>query len=363
MLDDGPLRAGGVLARRGHRSPLRALLGIGQAGLVAGIAQHRRAQADANAHLVHHVEHAAQALTGLADQVADRPGPTARCPAALAEVQQAVRRAPMAKLVVEAGQRDVVALAAQCAVWRHHPLGDDEQRNAPRAGDELAVRAGDLGQHQVDDVLAQLVLAARDPHLVAAQPVARSQRVTRVFQLRAGGHVGQRGAGLRLGQAHGAKPLAREQPACEDFALALAAMGLQQVGIAGRQHRVGADMDVGRTDEGIGRRLDHAGQLHATEFVVLGRRQHAGLDMGIHCLQRRRRQVHALAIEPRLLGVELPVAGRELLARDALAGVEDGGEGLARVVGKALARREIGRSQPVVKQEFQGVAHGATRLS
>ena len=33
-------------------------------------------------------------------------------------------------------------------------------------------RAGDAGQHQVDDVLGQLVVAAGDPHLAAEEPVA-----------------------------------------------------------------------------------------------------------------------------------------------------------------------------------------------
>ncbi len=47
-------------------------------------------------------------------------------------------------------------------------LGHDEQRDAARARDQLAVLVGDLGQHDVHDVLGQLVVARRDPHLVAA---------------------------------------------------------------------------------------------------------------------------------------------------------------------------------------------------
>jgi hypothetical protein len=70
--------------------------------------------------------------------------------------------------VVQPGQRHVVALAGQLPVGVDQLLGHDEQRNAARARHQLAVRARDLGQHQVDDVLGQLVLAGGDPHLVAA---------------------------------------------------------------------------------------------------------------------------------------------------------------------------------------------------
>ena len=60
-------------------------------------------------------------------------------------------------------------------------------------------RTRDAGQHQVDDVLAQLVVASGDPHLVPEEPVAAAVRL----RFRLGRNVGQRRAGLRLGQAHG----------------------------------------------------------------------------------------------------------------------------------------------------------------
>jgi len=58
----------------------------------------------------------------------------------------------------------------------------------------------------------------------------------------------------------------------------------------------------------------------------------------------------------RLLGIHRAVERRVLLARDALAGVEHGVEGVARMVGKALALGQGLRMQPLVQKEFDGGA-------
>ncbi len=52
---------------------------------VAGVAERGRAEADADARLVHHVEHVGQAAVLLADELADRPGLAARLVLAVAE--------------------------------------------------------------------------------------------------------------------------------------------------------------------------------------------------------------------------------------------------------------------------------------
>src|SRR5678815_1044204 len=62
VLDDADLRLAGVLASGTDRSALRPALRILERCFVAGEAEHRRAQADGDARLIHHVEHAAQAL-------------------------------------------------------------------------------------------------------------------------------------------------------------------------------------------------------------------------------------------------------------------------------------------------------------
>ena len=63
----------------------------------------------------------------------------------------------MAELVVEADQRDVVAFE-QARLLVHQYLGNDEERDALGAGIDRSVFAGDLGEHQMDDVLGQVVL-------------------------------------------------------------------------------------------------------------------------------------------------------------------------------------------------------------
>jgi len=210
VLNDRHLRLGDVFAADAHRPALRPVLRIVQRHLVARVPEHRRAESDRDARLVHHVEHAAQAFVRLADEVAHGAGPgaveaTARATAhrvlAFAEVQQRVRDAPVAELVVQTGERHIVALAGQLPIDADEFFRHDEQRDAARACDQLAVGPGNLREHQVNDVFGQLVLAVADPHLVAAQPVARAERVgLEIVAIGRGAcdHVREAGAGLRL---------------------------------------------------------------------------------------------------------------------------------------------------------------------
>jgi hypothetical protein len=62
-----------------------------QARFIAGIAQRHSAKPDRDARLVHHVEYAAVAFAGLADEITDRSWSAAYSELALAEVQQRVR--------------------------------------------------------------------------------------------------------------------------------------------------------------------------------------------------------------------------------------------------------------------------------
>ena len=263
--------------------------------------------------------------------------------------------------MVQAGQRYVVALAGQRALLVHQPLRHDEQRDAAHARHQPAVRAGNLRQHQMDDVLGQLVIAVADPHLVAAQAVAGAERIAvgaLAVRLGAGGDVGEAGAGLRLAQAHRAEEAAGEFLVREDALLRRRAVRHQQVRVAGGQH-VPAQADARLGEEAVGGHLDDAGQLHAAQRGVLRRGQHAGLDIGAAGRVRRGGQDDLLAVEARLLQVGGAVGRRELLAGDALAGVEHRGEGLAAVVGEAGARGQRFDAQPVVEQEVEGGAHGA----
>ena len=217
VFDDWHLGLRRVFTASAHGAALGPVAGVVERGVVARQPEHGGCNADTNARLVHHVEHALQALAGCAHQIADGTCALAVQTAlaqrelAFAKIEQRIGGAAPTELVVQACQRHVVALAGEFALGVDHALGNDEQRDAARARHQLALRVGDLGQHQVDDVFGQVVLARRNPHLVALEAVAGTKwigGIVRTIGHGARGHVRQARARLRLGQAHGARPAA-----------------------------------------------------------------------------------------------------------------------------------------------------------
>ena len=256
---------------------MRTLARVGQRRFVTRHAQHGGRNADTNARLVHHVKHAMQALASGAHQVANGARRALRLEAPFTKVQECVGSAAPATFVVQAGKRHVVALARQFAVSAYHLLGHDEERNAASARHQLPIGPRDLGQHQMHDVFCQLVVTHRDPHLVAAQAIARAERV--VLEMLAvgcgtGHHIRQARPGLRLAQAHGARPLTGKFARSKHLLLPLRAMHHQQVCVA-RGEQTRADADAGLGEKRIARRFNRVGQLHAAHGIVLRRTQHA----------------------------------------------------------------------------------------
>ena len=82
------------------------------------------------------------------------------------------RRGVDAELVLDAGAAQVVARRSPSA---RAALRHQEQRDAPRAGG----RVGQAGQHQVDDVVGEIVLAIGDEDLLAGDPVGAVARRAR----------------------------------------------------------------------------------------------------------------------------------------------------------------------------------------
>ena len=162
-------------------------------GQQVGPRAHRHAlQTDADTGRVHHVEHQANALFFLADQLGFAT-------VVLAEDQLTGGRTVDAHLVFDAGTVDIVKLAqfaiGSDAVFRNH-----EQTQALSAGrGALAPR-----EHQVHNVVHQVMLAARDKDLLS------TDKIFAVSFVRTRRNITQRGAGLRLGEAHRATPLASD---------------------------------------------------------------------------------------------------------------------------------------------------------
>ncbi len=201
------------------------------------------------------------------------------------------------------------------------------------------------------DVLRQLVVAGGDEDLVAADAVAAVR-----VRLGARGDVGQAGAGLRLGQRHGAEEAAGEQGLEVLLLLRGRAEAADHVGVADAEKGIARGRHVGALEERkAGLRHRHR-QLHAAERVVVGGGGEAGVDEGLQGFLHLRDHGYALAVELRLVLVGLPVMGGELLRGDGLGGVQRGEEGLARVVGETRPRRQRLGVEELEEDELQVAA-------
>ena len=143
---------------------------------------------DAEARAVHHHEHRGKAAMLLADQPA----------LGAVVVEDGGRVAVDAHLVLDRAADDAVALAGR-AVGVRQELRHDEQRNALDA----RRRALDAGEHEMDDVVGEVVLAGGDEDLLPGDGVG-------AVRLRDGLRLDEPeiGAAMRLGQVHRAGPLA-----------------------------------------------------------------------------------------------------------------------------------------------------------
>ena len=136
------------LALRRVRGPaLHPLLGVADRRLVGPLGEAEALQPDRQAGRVHHREHVPHAGVGLADEVADGAVVLHRAGGAGVD----------AHLVLDADAAHGVALAGV------EHLRHDEAADATGAGR----RVGDAGEHEVDDVLGQVLLAVGDEDLLA----------------------------------------------------------------------------------------------------------------------------------------------------------------------------------------------------
>ena len=208
--------------------PLLAVARIGERLLGGALGDRDALQADGKPGLVHHGEHAGHAAVLLADEVTGGA-------AAVAEDHRAGRRAMNAELVLDRMRAHVVAPAGR-AVRVEEEFGNQEQRDAPGPGR----RVGEPGQHHVDDVVGQVVLAVGDENLLAGDAIAAVGGA-----LGLGAQGADVGAGLRLGELHRARPLAGDELAQEVALERVGAVGGQRVGRAHGQHRADAESHGG----------------------------------------------------------------------------------------------------------------------
>ena len=166
---------------------LPALERVGGGVLVGELGLREALVAAAEPRGVHHDEHRREALVLPADQPAGRA----------VEVHHAGGAAVDAHLVLDRAAGDRVAAQPSGRI-----LGT---RNSEMPLRSLG-RVGQLGEHQVDDVVGQVVLAARAEDLLAGDREAAVAP-----RLGLGADQAEVGAGLRLGERHRAEPFARDQ--------------------------------------------------------------------------------------------------------------------------------------------------------
>jgi len=193
----------GLLGRHlgtGQRAALQAVIGVGDGRLPGELRQSMPLQANAEARVVHHREHARQALVCLAEQPAPR---IVKCMTQVGEAWMPILCSMEPHLTPFA--------AAEAAILVGQHLRYHEQADA------LGARRGvrQPRQYQVDDVVGQVVLAGADEDLGArdcVRPVGQ--------RLGLGAQDAQVAARVRLREAHGARPLAGDhlrQVALLDF--------------------------------------------------------------------------------------------------------------------------------------------------
>ena len=120
----------------------------------------------------------------------------------LAETQLAGRRYLQAHLVLDVGGVDAVALPQLAGLPVGQELRDHEQRQPLGAGAASAGNALGTGEHEVDDVLLEVVLTAGDEPLDALD-VPRAVRLRQ----RPGPPGPDVGSGVGLGEHHGRGPV------------------------------------------------------------------------------------------------------------------------------------------------------------
>ena len=160
-----------------------ALLGVGQRALIGQLGVGDALTGGADTRGVHEGEHALQALVFLADHKAG----------GVVEVHHAGGGRLDAHLLFQGTADHAVAFADLAG----QILGHDEQRDALGA----LGRVRQAGQHDVHDVLGEVVVAGGNEDLGAGDLVGAIR-----LGLGLGFHLTQVGAALRLGQAHGARP-------------------------------------------------------------------------------------------------------------------------------------------------------------
>ena len=198
--------------------------------------------------------------------------------------------------------------APERAVGVEQEFRHQEQRNAARAGR----RVRQPRQHEMDDVVGEIVLAIGDEDLLAGDAVAAVAGA-----LGLGAQRADVGAGLRLGELHRAHPFAGDELGEIGALERIAAVGGERLDRAHGQHRADAERHRGRVPHLDAGGIDRVRQRLAAPF---GRRREpvpAGGRPGAVGLLPARRRGDGAVLERRAVPVADLVERRDDVGREA----------------------------------------------
>ena len=161
-----------------------------------------------------------------------------------------------AELVLDRMGAHVVALARR-AVGIGQEFRHQEQRNAARAGR----RIGQARQHEVNDVVGEIVLAVGDEDFLAFDAIGAVGGA-----LGAGAQRADVGAGLRLGELHGAGPFAGHHFLQINALELVAAVGVERIDRRDGQERADGKRHGGRVPHFDAGDVDRLRQRLAAPF-------------------------------------------------------------------------------------------------
>ena len=322
---------------------LHAVLRVLQRVEVAGGERGDRLGADHHPGVLDDQEHLPDALVHVAQQ------PALGRDAVLAEGQLAGVGDLEAHLVLDVGGEDAVALAQLAGLGVEVELRHDEQRQALGARAADALDADRAGQHVVDDVVGQVVLAAGDEALDALD-VPGAVRL----RDRPGAAGADVRAGVRLGEHHRRAPLLLDEELgpllllarCPRRAACARRTGRRRTSRSGRWRRAPA-----RRATTTGR----AGRWCRRAPAGRSSRQNSDVHERLVRLLERLRQRRGVRgrVEDRRVAVAVGVAGGQVLAGEPVDLGEDAAGGVGVEIGvRLLAERPV-RAEDLEQVELE----------
>ena len=142
-----------------RHTALHPLPGVGHRLLKGPLGDAQPLDTDLEPGLIHHGKHAGKAVIFLAQHVTDSPFVVAK--------GQHTGGAAVNPQFVLAGHRVNIVALAECAIGIYQVLGNDEQRNTATA----LGRPGQLGQHQVHDIVGGLVVTPGNKYFLPVNAV------------------------------------------------------------------------------------------------------------------------------------------------------------------------------------------------